>query len=240
MIYVLSDIHGNERRFNSVLEKMNLQPTDTLYILGDVIDRHPDGISILRRIMDMPNVKMILGNHEHMMLNALGHPYDADYTPCAFATATDTYLWHCNGGKVTHEEFNKLDDRQQSEIISFLHALPLNEDVTVNGINYKLVHAAPAEEYIHDSEYEDATEFAVWKRWRYPTGAHRDYTLIFGHSTTDHYQDVLPMEPWVGNNCIGIDCGSGYPETKYYRNTGRLACLRLDDGKVFYSEEIAA
>ena len=65
MIYVLSDIHGNERRFNSVLEQINLQASDTLYILGDVIDRHPDGIRILRRIMDMPNAKMLLGNHEH-------------------------------------------------------------------------------------------------------------------------------------------------------------------------------
>ena len=51
MTYVMSDIHGNMRRFNSVMEKINLQPEDTLYILGDVIDRHPDGIRILRRIM---------------------------------------------------------------------------------------------------------------------------------------------------------------------------------------------
>ena len=76
MIYVLSDIHGNERRFNSILKQINLQNEDTLYILGDVIDRHPDGIRILRKIMSMPNVKMLLGNHEYMMLRALGHPYD--------------------------------------------------------------------------------------------------------------------------------------------------------------------
>ena len=42
MTYVMSDIHGNMRRFNSVMEQFNLQPEDTLYILGDVIDRHPD------------------------------------------------------------------------------------------------------------------------------------------------------------------------------------------------------
>ena len=48
MIYVMSDIHGNMRRFDSVMHQINLQPEDTLYILGDVIDRHPDGIRILR------------------------------------------------------------------------------------------------------------------------------------------------------------------------------------------------
>ena len=63
MIYVLSDIHGNLHRFESIMKQIGLQPTDTLYILGDVVDRFPDGIKILRRIMKMPNVKMLLGNH---------------------------------------------------------------------------------------------------------------------------------------------------------------------------------
>lgn len=35
----MSDIHGNLRRFDSIMEQINLQPDDTLYILGDVVDR---------------------------------------------------------------------------------------------------------------------------------------------------------------------------------------------------------
>ena len=66
MIYVLSDIHGNLRRFNSVMEQINLKQSDTLYILGDVIDRYPDGIKILQKIMKMKNAQMLLGNHEYM------------------------------------------------------------------------------------------------------------------------------------------------------------------------------
>ena len=74
MIYVMSDIHGQKRRFDSVMKQIKLQPDDTLYILGDVIDRNPDGIKILRQIMAMPNAKMLLGNHELMMMNALYYP----------------------------------------------------------------------------------------------------------------------------------------------------------------------
>ena len=76
MTYVISDIHGNSRRFNSVMEQIDLQPEDMLYVLGDVIDRYPDGIRILRQLMGMPNVKMILGNHEYMMLNVLDRRED--------------------------------------------------------------------------------------------------------------------------------------------------------------------
>ena len=36
MIYVMSDIHGNARRFVSVMRRIDLQSQDTLDILGDV------------------------------------------------------------------------------------------------------------------------------------------------------------------------------------------------------------
>jgi hypothetical protein len=44
------------------------------------------------------------------------------------------------------------------------------------------------------------------------------------------------MEVWHGENRIGIDCGSGYPEHGENSHYGRLACLCLEDGRVFYSE----
>ena len=77
MTYVLSDIHGNLQRFKSIMAQINLQTNDTLYVLGDVIDRYAGGIKILRQIMRMPNAKMLIGNHEYMMLNAIGHCKDA-------------------------------------------------------------------------------------------------------------------------------------------------------------------
>ena len=66
--YCTSDIHGYDDAFFALLQELNLKDDDTLYILGDVIDRGPNGIKLLQAIMDMPNVKMLLGNHEHMML----------------------------------------------------------------------------------------------------------------------------------------------------------------------------
>ncbi len=44
MIYVMSDIHGNRRRFDSIMEQIRLQPEDHLYVIGDVVDRHPNYI----------------------------------------------------------------------------------------------------------------------------------------------------------------------------------------------------
>lgn len=68
------------------------------------------------------------------------------------------------------------------------------------------------------------------KRYRAGEPRKKNYTLIFGHTPTDYYQKAIPLEIWYGTNCIGIDCGCAYPY-------GRLACLRLDDMCVFYSED---
>ena len=102
MIYVMSDIHGNSKRFDSILAQINLQPEDTLYILGDVVDRYPDGIAILQRIMKMPNVQMLLGNHEYMLLNFLagGNHDEVDWKLCDWSGVRR--LWFDNGGMPTY------------------------------------------------------------------------------------------------------------------------------------------
>lgn len=241
MIYVMSDIHGNRRRFDSVLEQINLQPEDTLYVLGDVIDRYPDGIRILRRIMAMPNVKMLLGNHEYMMLRALDQPYDPNEKLTGFERAEATRLWYRNGGKVTHEYWKHIRKDVREEIIKYLHTVPVNIDITVNDIHYTLVHAAPAENYERHPirPYNSATEYAVWDRWDGRNYRNGNSMFIFGHTQTLYYQRKNPIEVWYGNHRIGIDCGCGLPENaaSLYGIQGRLACLRLDDGKVFYSDE---
>ena len=230
--YVMADIHGNERRFNSVMNQIRLTPEDTLYVLGDVVDRHPGGLRILRRLMAMPNVKMILGNHEYMMLRALGYPRDDNVDD---GRAMDH--WYRNGGKVTLDYYKRIRKTLRQEIIAYLHRLPLNLDAEVAGKRYKLVHGAPMEEYDGSEKYKNPIYFSIWKRLNADYAVPGDYTLIFGHTPTQYYRDVAPMEVWYADRMIGIDCGSGYPEQGEDSQYGRLACLRLEDGNVFYSEE---
>jgi len=240
MIYVMSDIHGNLRRFQSVLDQIRLQKEDTLYILGDVVDRHPEGIRILRKIMVSRNMKMLLGNHEYMLLRALGEPYEPTDRLAGPRREEAVRHWYRNGGEVTHLALDRLGDSYQQEIFEYLKSLPLNIDLTVNGQNYKLVHGAPVEMYpLYPKPYTTSAHFAVWKRWEDEDKLPGDYTMIYGHTPTRHFQDCVPMKICYGEHKIGIDCGSGYPElpgSPFY-GYGRLACLRLDDGAEFYSQE---
>ena len=67
----MSDIHGCGNMYHEMLRKIQFCDSDHLYILGDAIDRGPDGISILEDILRRKNVTMLLGNYEHMMLDAI-------------------------------------------------------------------------------------------------------------------------------------------------------------------------
>ena len=119
MTYVLSDIHGNLRRFESIMKQIDLQSDDTMYVLGDVVDRYPDGIKILRRIMKMPNARMLMGNHEYMMLQAIGHCRNAA-DERVNTNWKQIKHWYQNGGRVTHEQLKHIRLDTRAEIFRFI------------------------------------------------------------------------------------------------------------------------
>ena len=244
MIYVMSDIHGNRRRFDSIMRQIDLQPDDTLYVIGDVIDRHPDGISILLELMAMPNVVMLLGNHEYMMLETVD-PFKR-YSPELYAA--NRKLWFRNGGKVTFQAYRSLDWPTRSRILKYLNAIPPVKVIVAGHKRYKLVHAAPPEMYVFSWEYLHEKEYCVWERIPMDQPLPKGFTFIFGHTPTKYFKPQEkrniaakpePMSILRGDHRIYIDCGSGYPDKfdRRYGAMGRLACLRLDDLKEFYSEE---
>ena len=67
MTYVVSDIHGCYDKYRELLRVIQLQPDDTLYVLGDVIDRGPDGFKILLDMAQRPNVVGLLGDRKSVV-----------------------------------------------------------------------------------------------------------------------------------------------------------------------------
>ena len=75
-IIIVGDIHGCIEELNELIDNINLQPTDLLYFIGDLIDRGPDSVAVVRRCYSLSmqyNVKLILGNHEEKFLRYLKH-----------------------------------------------------------------------------------------------------------------------------------------------------------------------
>lgn len=201
---------------------------DQMYILGDIIDRNPDGIAVLREIMSAGNMHMLLGNHEYMMINAVENPE----TPVG-TWITNLGLWYLNGGAVTEKAFNALELDVQKGIIDYMKNLPLTIEVICNEKRYLLAHGSPESMYREGCPYADKTEFAVWNRFD-PRADRFDpnKTLICGHTPTIHFSSKVPMEVFRSHNMLFLDCGCAYSSGE----GGRLACLRLEAQEVFYSD----
>lgn len=78
MIYVMSDIHGNMNRYNSIMKQIKLQETDILYVLGDVIDRY---YNIIHSFITKYRRKNIIPHLKHKRIKTLvvlGHGIESD------------------------------------------------------------------------------------------------------------------------------------------------------------------
>ena len=142
MNYVLADIHGNSEAFDAVLNLIKLKEDDHLYILGDVVDRGPDGIALLQRIRKMENTTLLLGNHEYMMIEALRNTNDL----------RKRHVWRRNGCEPTYNSFQEMSEEDQEDLLQYLEKLPIQETVTIRTrgqpqaedlVTFVLVHAAP-------------------------------------------------------------------------------------------------
>lgn len=212
MTYIMSDIHGESDRFFKMLELIHFEFDDHLYILGDVIDRGPDGISLIQFIMEQKNISLILGNHEYMFFDAVQSPNDG------YKEA----LWLSNGGYETFSAYKKLGKKEQIKILDFIENLPDHIVILSHGQDMLLVHGSPG----------DSTEQRIWERPNLmDLPLLGDTVVVVGHTPTIVFnrENSSPMSIYYNNKFIDVDCGCGHSTP-----LKRLACLRLDDMREFY------
>lgn len=210
--YVMADLHGDWAHFRLMLYKIRFSRQDTLYIVGDVVDRGTHGIHLLRYTMQQDNIILLMGNHEMMLLEGL--------LQCSDDLAEEWF------DPPTFDELRQLSIQERREIQHYLTALPLSLFVSVAEQRYQLVHACPAPSH---ASRETALKYLLWHR----VTADQTFSnpVVAGHTPTAYYQSVRPLRIWRNGNFTDIDCGTAF---RSVLAGGCLACLRLDDGKEFY------
>lgn len=230
MVYVTSDLHGYSLdKFRGFLDKVGFCDDDFLYILGDVIDRGPDGVKILKWLMLQPNVELLLGNHEAMLL-ACDFLFD-EITEDSISELTGEKLstyrtWISNGGQDTLDALLGVSNEEIQCILEYLRERPLYETVTVNNKDFVLVHSGLGG-FRKDKKLSEYTPTdLLWTRPSMNTRYFDDVMIVFGHTPTICY----------GNECLGkiiktdtwlnVDVGVGIGQNP--------ALLCLDDMEQIY------
>lgn len=85
--YAIGDIQGCYEEFSRLLDEINFRTDrDRLWLLGDLINRGPDNVSVVRRVMAMGDAAVIvLGNHDLHFLAV----HRGGHTPNRSDTFTD-------------------------------------------------------------------------------------------------------------------------------------------------------
>ena len=231
MIYVMSDLHGCYDKYKQMLKKIKFNNEDTLFVLGDIVDRGDDGIKILLDMMKRPNVVPLLGNHEYMaysVLKKLNVEITANnYNSHLDSEAIEMYEnWMFNGGITTSRAFAKLDRARRDSVIEYLGEFELYEELEVNGNTFVLVHGGLVgfEEDKELDEYD--IHDIIWGRCDYARQYYKDKYLVTGHTPTYNIDESCKGKIYRQNNHIAIDCGAVFG--------GTLGCICLDTSEEFY------
>ncbi len=69
-LYLIGDVQGCDAPLGRLLHKIDFSPSrDTLYLLGDLVNRGPDSDAVLRRLMGYgSSARCLLGNHDLSLL----------------------------------------------------------------------------------------------------------------------------------------------------------------------------
>ena len=234
MIYCISDLHGfSLKNFKAFLNKVGFGANDFLYVLGDVIDRGPDSVKLLNWLMFQPNMELLLGNHEAVLL-ACDFLFD-EITPTTIENLSLSKLnayrtWLANGGQSTVDALAATDKRDVRYLLDFVRQSPLYETLSVNGRDFVLVHGGLGNFSKNKKLREYTPTEILWTRPDANTRYFDDVTVIFGHTPTlcfgdEHRGRILKTDTWIN---IDVGVAAGFEP----------ALLRLDDMKEIYYNDI--
>lgn len=260
--YVFSDVHGHAAPLRRLLNRIAPSDDDRFFCLGDMVDRGPAPLDVVELVRTLPNVTVLMGNHEDLML---GWMHDQSN----YMSLAD---WTLNGGNVTRVGIMRLTPWARVSLVEWFDSLPAYAVCTVRDRIYVLVHAGilpyageprtwdedALRELLDGMDRQDL----MWIRepfWEAPTGL-MDGTgagpiVIAGHTPTRFlmHMDAACDRPVLDDDGICQSVRVGDPDScggmwdKWNVDSGcaggaafgKVTIIRLDDG-VEFTEPIAS
>ena len=262
MRYVISDVHGCFDEFREMLRKIRFSPDDRLILAGDHIDRGKQSLEMLRWLETCPpNVTPLKGNHDAEFADSVGLMTGTDAgeslgtDPDSNADAVALYesvryLLKGRDASQFFDRYGTISDllfhwgaafRDLCSWAVLLNSYPIFCRFPVGNRDCVVVHAGFCDGNSGlRGNYESPEEFMLYARDDALTIGGVDHGLIIaGHTPTIAPGSIFYTGGRVfryhneKRDCVfyDIDCGCAYRE---HRPAGKLACLRLEDERVFY------
>lgn len=228
---VIGDIHGCLATLKELVSKIDITTTNLISV-GDLIDRGPDSLGVVKYCIDN-NIQVCLGNHELMFIEAMKdflgpeHPYKR-----ANLHESD---WFANGGKAVFESCSK---ENLQFMLDYFKSLPIyiktehiHSDLSVvvshvclNTYAYDILNADQEDLRKHSASF-------VWSRTQSVDRA--SFFNIYGHTPTD-YLGLKGAVPRITKTGINLDTGCCYN----FSDRGKLTAVLLPSMEILQQERL--
>lgn len=232
MIYATADLHGYPLdKFKQLLHKAGFSDEDFLFVIGDVIDRGEHGVSLLRWLMLQPNIQLIRGNHEAVLLSCSFVFDEITEETVAALDAEKLGLfqtWCANGAEPTLAALAQCDPDTRADLLEYLRETPLYDTVSVGGRNFVMAHAGLGNYRTGKRIGEYTEQELLWTRLSADERYSDEFITLVGHTPTFHYGEEHRGRIFQTDTWMDLDTGAGYDLWP--------VLLRLDDMQVFYPD----
>jgi len=240
-LIIIGDIHGCIDELNELMQALAPSIDDQLFFIGDLIDRGPDSIGVVRQVVQWSkqmDVKLILGNHEEKFLR---------------------YVQHIKDGSGIEKQMKRIDEFPQlldalgDDELRFLQQayhsihLPAYNSLLIHGGLCRDIQFCLPATYLYQEDNSDINkQLSLLNKTRYlnPEGKFvsygeekpedifwaDDYKGQFGHIYFGHHPFMQP-DPYKFTHATAIDTGCVYG--------GWLTAVELSDNNVHFKSVAA-
>ena len=217
--FAISDIHGCGNTFIELLDTIQLQKDDNLFILGDMINRGKHSKKVIKTIRNLSkegyNVFPIRGNHEQYLIGEL------------LKNDTNEFFKFCKRidlDWIFHEGTLEL----KKKYVSFFTSLPFYYDL------HDILISHAGFDLSNKNIFENTYAMLHQREFSHVYNIPNNKKIIHGHTpiSLEKIKRSLQKE----NSIINIDNGCVYKSTN--PDKGNLVCLDMDSLELFATKNI--
>jgi len=202
-IGVISDVHNNVVALNAVLKKLHTEGCERIICCGDIIGIGPYPEETVQRIMQIPDIIAVRGNHEKYLLEGM---------PTQVPNEEDMGYEEMEHHKWEHSLLS-------NESIEFLRGLAYRNDFVLDGFRFAVMHYCMDSSnryinYTRNPKLEDC--------YRMFSNVDAD-VILYGH---DHKPSINRDERRLFANFGSLGCPSKDC------NVARAGILTINDGEL--------
>jgi len=204
--FAISDIHGCNATFNALLSKIDLQPTDQLFLLGDFVNRGNDSLKVIKTILTLQDegyqIYCLRGNHEQMILDVLRR----------WPLQLKAFLKKYGSADLLNKE-----GRLRSKVFDFLQECLYYIELD----DYYLVHAGF--DFKSEKPLKSYSKMLSIRKYTPDYEKIKHKKIVHGHYR--HSIEFIERQALENKMVLPIDCGCS---AKKIKGQGNLVCLNLD------------